>query len=265
MAYQDSSGQWFDDSGNPIADPSQPAPAFVPATGNQFTNTSPTANQFPAGSGPVVANAGTPWALTQQQLEAMNAAGGVAPGSANWNLLNPGAATTGTSGSGTDWQGLQQSIFGSQPSVSGYTPPPFSYDPFNAPAPFSAPSGQDVLNSDPGYQFRVDQGTGAMQNSAAARGVLNTGGTLQDLLNYGQNAASQEYGNAYNRDLGTYQTNYQNALNAYQTNFGDALAGYNSRYQTQFLNPLTFLQNQYQTGMAGQQQLFGQQFQTATA
>ena len=258
MAYQDATGAWFDDSGNPIAAP----------TGNQFTNTSPTANQFPAGTGIAV----TPGAYglpgyTQQQLDAINAAGGVAPGSPNAALVSgtPAPATSGGSASPTDWQGLQQQIFGSQPSVSQYTPPPFSYDAFTAPAAFSAPSGQDVLNADPGYQFRLDQGTGALQNSAAARGVLNTGGTLQDLINYGQGAASQEYGNAYARDLGTYQTNYQNALNSYVTNFGNALTKYNTNYNTNYLTPFTQLQAQYGNNVAGQNQLFGQQFATATA
>ena len=183
------------------------------------------------------------------------------------NTTLPPATTTppASAGSPTDWQNLQQSIFGSQPSVGQYTPPPFSYDPFQAPAPFAPPSGQDVLAQDPGYQFRLDQGTGALQNSAAARGVLNTGGTLQDLINYGQGAASQEYGNAYARDLGTYQNNYQDALNSYITNFGNALTKYNTNYNTQYVTPFNQLQAQYGNNVAGQNQLFGQQFATATA
>lgn len=53
--------------------------------------------------------------------------------------------------------------------------------------------------ADPGYQFRLDQGTQALERSAAARGGLLSGGTLKDLTDYQQGAASQEYGNAYNR------------------------------------------------------------------
>lgn len=52
---------------------------------------------------------------------------------------------------------------------------------------------------DPGYQFRLDQGSQALERSAAARGGLLSGGTLKDLTNYQQGAASQEYGAAYNR------------------------------------------------------------------
>lgn len=54
-------------------------------------------------------------------------------------------------------------------------------------------------NSDPSYQFRLNQGLDAINSNAAARGLLQSGGTLKALSNYGQQAASQEYGNAYNR------------------------------------------------------------------
>lgn len=55
------------------------------------------------------------------------------------------------------------------------------------------------FNADPGYQFRMDQGSKALQASAAARGGLMSGGTLKSLDRYGQDYASNEYGNAYNR------------------------------------------------------------------
>lgn len=55
------------------------------------------------------------------------------------------------------------------------------------------------FQQDPGYQFRMDQGMQALQRSAAARGGLMNGGTLKGLTDYSQNAASNEYQNAYNR------------------------------------------------------------------
>ena len=55
------------------------------------------------------------------------------------------------------------------------------------------------FQKDPGYQFRMDQGSNALQSSAAARGGLMNGGTLKALDRYGQDYASGEYGNAYNR------------------------------------------------------------------
>jgi hypothetical protein len=55
------------------------------------------------------------------------------------------------------------------------------------------------FQKDPGYQFRMDEGRGALEGSAAARGGLLTGGTLKALSRYGQDYASGEYTNAYNR------------------------------------------------------------------
>lgn len=54
--------------------------------------------------------------------------------------------------------------------------------------------------ADPGYQFRLNEGLKALQNSAAAKGNLNSGATMKDLLRYGQDYGSQEYGNIYNRE-----------------------------------------------------------------
>ena len=72
------------------------------------------------------------------------------------------------------------------------------------------------FTQDPGYQFRMDQGTKALERSAAARGGLisgNTGGALQK---YGQDLGSQEYQNAFNR----YQINRTNQLAPLQSLFG---------------------------------------------
>lgn len=54
----------------------------------------------------------------------------------------------------------------------------------------------------PGYDFRVNQGVQAVDASAAARGGLNSGRTMQDLTSFGQGIASQEYGNYMNRLAG---------------------------------------------------------------
>jgi hypothetical protein len=73
--------------------------------------------------------------------------------------------------------------------------------------------GMDDFNADPGYQFRMDQGTSALQNSAAARGGLKSGNTLKALMEYGQNLGSQEYGNAYNRFNTDQNTQYNRLSN----------------------------------------------------
>lgn len=59
---------------------------------------------------------------------------------------------------------------------------------------------------DPGYWFRLQQGTQGLQNSAAAGSGALSGAALKDLLGYNQDMASQEYGNAFNR----YQTQQGN-------------------------------------------------------
>lgn len=51
----------------------------------------------------------------------------------------------------------------------------------------------------PGYEFRLNEGLDAVQSSAAARGSLNSGATLRDLLKYGQDYATSEYGTYLNR------------------------------------------------------------------
>ena len=64
---------------------------------------------------------------------------------------------------------------------------------------FNRNFGMADFQVDPGYQFRQQQGQQALERSAAARGGLLNGGTLKALTRYGQDTASQEYGNAYNR------------------------------------------------------------------
>ena len=55
------------------------------------------------------------------------------------------------------------------------------------------------FQQDPGYQFRMNQGTNALQAGGAAQGNYFSGTMGTALQDYGQNAASQEYQNAYNR------------------------------------------------------------------
>lgn len=90
----------------------------------------------------------------------------------------------------------------------------FNWDSYKLPAVptfnptmFKAPTYSDAMN-EPGYKFRLDTGTDALERSAAARGVLRTGGTLKDIVGYGQNFASQEYNNVFNRALQGYNAQY---------------------------------------------------------
>jgi hypothetical protein len=63
----------------------------------------------------------------------------------------------------------------------------------------------EAMQQDPSYQFRLNQGLDAVQSGAAAQGGLLSGATQKALSDYGQNFASQEYGNAFNRLLGVTQ------------------------------------------------------------
>ena len=58
------------------------------------------------------------------------------------------------------------------------------------------------FQADPGYSFRMSEGMKGLERSAAARGGLLSGSTLKGIQRFGQDLASQEYTNAFNR----YQT-----------------------------------------------------------
>jgi hypothetical protein len=55
------------------------------------------------------------------------------------------------------------------------------------------------MQKDPGYEFRMAEGQKALERSAAARGGLNSGAQMKALSRYGQDFASNEYTNTYNR------------------------------------------------------------------
>lgn len=66
-----------------------------------------------------------------------------------------------------------------------------------APAATAAPGG--FMTSDPSYNWRFGQGLEAVNRTAAAKGMLGSGNRLYELMNYGQGAASQEFGAEFNR------------------------------------------------------------------
>lgn len=57
----------------------------------------------------------------------------------------------------------------------------------------------DQLQMDPSYAFREQQGMQAVNRSAAAQAGLQSGAALKAAQRFGQDLASTEYGNAYNR------------------------------------------------------------------
>lgn len=63
----------------------------------------------------------------------------------------------------------------------------------------SLTSGNYDITQDPSYQFRLDEGMRALENSAFARGVGMNGGVARQALRYAQDYASTEYDKIYRR------------------------------------------------------------------
>ena len=91
----------------------------------------------------------------------------------------------------------------------------------NVPAAFKFGAGD--YQADPGYAFRLSEGQKALDRQAAARGGLISGGALRAAQRYGQEMGSQEYGNAYNRALTSYNTDVARENQLYNRQAG--LAG----------------------------------------
>jgi hypothetical protein len=101
-----------------------------------------------------------------------------------------------------------------------------------------APQDQFNFKTDPGYQFRMQQGANDLNTRAAAAGGQLSGATQKALQRYGQGFASNEFGNAFNRfanqrdfNQGQYQfgttAGMSNAMNQYNSQNQQAQQQYN--------------------------------------
>jgi hypothetical protein len=113
--------------------------------------------------------------------------------------------------------GVQRDIFERQTQLQE----PWRQAGINALAKMQSGDVQNYM--DPAYQFRLSEGLKALQRNAASRGGLISGGALKAAEGYGQNLASQEWGNAYNRLAGLAGVG-QSATNQ----LGSAASGYGS-------------------------------------
>lgn len=246
------------DFGGALSDGATGEAVGIVDVGQMFDKGANTGNGWwwgPAGSGDTTTTPATP--KSPAAAASATARGFTASGGGS-SLFNPaatagpmamgGGGMGGYSGGGMSGGGMS----GGGTMGSGITPynPLANYNPetYNAPAPFMPPAYEgatpfarpeyaaaqpftglsvDEMNADPGYQFRMQQGQQALERSGAAKGVTNTGGNLRDILDYGQQAGSQEYGAAYGRKLNDYTTNEQNRFNTYQTNYANAMGAYN--------------------------------------
>lgn len=113
--------------------------------------------------------------------------------------------------------------------------------------------GDKPFTQDPSYQWRLQQGQQALERSAAARGGLLSGRAAKDTMNYAQGAASQEYGNAFNR----FQTERANTLNPLQSLSGmaqtasGAMSNAAGNYGSNVGNNITSTANQVGQNMQG--------------
>lgn len=85
-------------------------------------------------------------------------------------------------------------------------------------------TGQDLQN-EPGYQFGLNEGLRAQDQSAASRGMLLSGAALKGAQRFGNDYASTKFGDAYNRDS-------NNKTRTYNFLSGQSSAGQNAAAQT---------------------------------
>jgi hypothetical protein len=139
-------------------------------------------------------------------------------------MLREGARLTG--GTYADWGGVDSEGHGgsSSGSESGSTTngptwdvpdapsyegpdyqrgPAYQGTPYEQYGEFHAPTQEEAQN-DQGYQFALNQGNRGIENSAASRGMLRGSNTLQQVAQYNQGLASQQYDKVYNRRVGEY-------------------------------------------------------------
>lgn len=81
----------------------------------------------------------------------------------------------------------------------------------NTGSAINKPFSMADFQQSPGYQFQLQQGMGAIENSAASKGL--TGNTLKDLSTFGTGLANQDWYNAMN----AYTTNQNNIFNRLNT------------------------------------------------
>ena len=115
-------------------------------------------------------------------------------------------------------------------------------------------SGDIMGSMDPSYSFRFQEGLKALDRSAAARGGLLSGGALKAAQRYGQEFASNEFGNAYNRLASragfgqTASTNMGGAAGSFGANAGNLMTGAGAARASGYVggaNALTGGLNQY--------------------
>ena len=84
-------------------------------------------------------------------------------------------------------------------------------------------AASDAFQNSPGYNFQQEQGLEALNRTANARGMLQSGNNTQDILKYSQGLASQDYYNQL-QALQPYFGQQQNGASGLTNTYGN-LAG----------------------------------------
>jgi hypothetical protein len=153
---------------------------------------------------------------------------------------------------------LNQLAVGTQAGGQFATTPAVPTAPTFGAAPQYTPFTPEAFqaNIDPGYQWRLQQGVNALASSGAASGTYGSGNMGTALTQFGQGLGSEEYQNAYNRSLQSYNAQ----LAGYQTGVNAQSQQYNAAIQ-QFNAGLISQQDLYNrlAGISGTGQTTGQQ------
>lgn len=174
---------------------------------------------FPGGSG-------TPWPT----IPGTNIPEGDYSGVGGLNVGSGGGGGGGFGGGGGGGGGFQFSGINFD----------FGPVPVFSPDPFIAPTLEDAKN-EPGYKFQLGEGVTALDRGAASRGGLRTGGHNKDILQYGQNLASQTYSNVFDRALKAYGARYQ----AQRDMFAPRLAEWQNRAAAERAKQLAMFNAQF--------------------
>jgi len=114
-------------------------------------------------------------------------------------------------------------------------PPAYTAPTYTPATPYGTLTA-DELSSDPSYAFRFGEGKKALEGAAAAKGVLRTGGTLKDLVAYGQDMAAKEYaaaesrkGAAWDRNAGEGRSAWDRAFAGSEAEYSPSLLGWQTK------------------------------------
>lgn len=179
--FQDYQGQWYDDTGNPITDPSQVGDAEAGRTASHGL-----------------------WNPNAPPNDAINPPPVEPPPSGP-----PSQSGGPANNAGFQWPGYTPPAPYQFTPYSGFSP--FSYSSYS-------PLTAEQAAAEPGYDFAKQQGRDALQTSQAARGMALSGPALKDLFAWGDQFAGQNYQNAEGRNENVYNMNRGNAYNNWAAN-----------------------------------------------